>query len=107
MWTSTLLNKSIWNRVKIIVCYALVWYDEWKSLRLYAIFSDSKAMVWDLNTMLWDFNSMLCYADVCCQRYACNDCIKSVKLHKKLDIVEKYPFILLMDWREKRYVYHF
>lgn len=73
-------------------------YDEWESKRLYAMVSDSKAMVWDWNAMLCDFNSMLCY-DVCCKRDAWTDCKKSVNLDKKLDILEKYPFILYLDWR--------
>ena len=47
--------------------YAMVWYDECDSMRLYA-------MVWDSNAMLWDFNAILCYG-VCCKRYAWTDCI--------------------------------
>lgn len=42
--------KPSWNHV---VCYAMVWYDEWDSMRLYAI-------LWDSNAMLWAFNAMLC-----------------------------------------------
>lgn len=41
-----------------VLWYAMVWYDEWDPMRLYAI-------VWDSNAMLWDFNDMLCYG-VCC-----------------------------------------
>ena len=54
--------------------YAMVWYDECDSMRLYAMVWDSNAMLWDFNAMLWDFNAMLCYG-VCCKRYAWTDCI--------------------------------
>lgn len=41
------------------LCFAMVhvWYDEWDSMRLYAL-------VWDSNAKLWDSNAMLhmCFA---------------------------------------------
>lgn len=39
--------------------YALVWYNEWESFRLYDIVYDFTAMEWDSNAMVW-FNAMLC-----------------------------------------------
>ena len=59
--------------------YAMVWYDECDSMRLYAMVWDSNAMLWDFNAMLWDFNAMLCYG-VCCKRYAWTDCSKLVTI---------------------------
>lgn len=57
MYAFILLNKNIENRGKIMLYamlwYTMVWYDEWDSMRLYAI-------LWDSNAMLWAFNAMLC-----------------------------------------------
>lgn len=53
-----ILNESMKNRVEIVLYtmqwYAVVWYEEWKSMRLYAMIGDS-------NDMLWDLNAMICY----------------------------------------------
>lgn len=58
--------------------YAMVWYDEWESVKLYAMVWDYNALVWDSNAMLWNFNAMPCYG-VCCKRYAWNGCTIFVK----------------------------
>lgn len=68
MRTFVILNKGFIYRVKTMLygmlCYAMVWYDEWESMRLHAIVWDSYAMVWDSNAIIWNFNVMLCYAIV-------------------------------------------
>lgn len=48
--------------------YAMIWYDEWKSMTLYDMVYDYNAMVDDFNAMLWNLNAMLSYA-VCFKRY--------------------------------------
>lgn len=35
-----------------ILLYAMLWYDEWESLTLYAMVLDSIVMVWDSSAML-------------------------------------------------------
>lgn len=57
--TLILKNKRIQNLVKIVfyimLWYAMVLYENWEPMILYA-------MVWDSNAMEWDFNAMLCCA---------------------------------------------
>lgn len=47
-----------------VLWYAMVWYDEWESMRLYAIVWYFIAMVWDSNAMLWYLNATCSYAMV-------------------------------------------
>lgn len=53
--------------------YAMVWYDEWDSMRLYANVWNFNAMLWNVHAMLWGFNVMLCYG-VCSKIYDWTDC---------------------------------
>lgn len=70
-------NKTFKNRVKIMLYvmlwYAWVWYDEWESMRLYAVVWYFNAMVWNSNAMLgYVFKYYVCYAyGVCYKKTIC------------------------------------
>lgn len=70
-------TKTFKTELKLccIICFGLIWYDEWNYMRLYSMVLDFDAMLWYVNAMLWDSIAMLhqCHG-VCCKRYAWADC---------------------------------